>query len=840
MCGIVGLAGAGGIGKSALACHFAELHRESFPDGVIGLRVDGKDAAALAREFARHRGEEIDPEDTRDPPTIMQETFGHRRALLIFDNAEDVALAALRPGGEVCAVIVTTRDRQLPLLLGIPAEGQIDLAPLPYVDALLLLERLLGRDRVAAAQAAADEIIELVGRLPLALQIVGATLQIQGWRELPNYAASLREERSRLSKLQIRGAAHLDVRASFSLSLRLLGDEEIDFFACLSVCAQDGFSLRAATAAGNCDEETAHERLGSLFRLSLLNLHQSNISRFVFHPLIRLFARELASERSLLDAAAERHARYFVGLVKSGEGGEWATAAVLAAELDDIILAAEWLQEHEEDDYEFIFDLEPFLHSHGHWLHAVKLMAGFLELAGRKGDANAQVRLRIKQAKYLSLQGEWGQAQGILEPIAGILEGIESQHLKLRLEAMWLNTLGGILQRRGRFEDAVESFRASASIEQRLGDIRGAAVALTSLGGLLQRQGNFDEAVEVLRQSAAIETTLGNKRGQAMVLNSLGGVLQRQGHFDDAVDAFKQSSELLVELGDLRGQAMILTSLGGVLQRQGHFEDAAQSIRQSIEIEEKIGNRRGLAMALNSLGGVLQRQGRFAEAEGAFRRSLEILEELNDQRGLAMVLNSLGGVLERVGRLEDAVDMFGRSIEIGEELGDRRHLAMAHTSFGRALLSHGKVEAAVVELRRGFVIDEELGNPRGVGVVGPMLVRALLKQGAHEEALEFCERALAVAPKNDRLLELREQLTSQSGTLDGILKTRGTIKRIIPRAAGYLYGFIIPEDGREDVYFHGADVEPDSLSRLAQGARVEFERRQGRKGPVAVNLKVVN
>ena len=115
------LAGAGGIGKSALACHFAELHRADFPDGVIGLRVDGKDVDTIAREFARCSGEEIDPEDERNATTIMQDLFRHRRALLIFDGAEAAAIRSLLPGGDRCSVVVTTRDRGLPVLSVLPA-----------------------------------------------------------------------------------------------------------------------------------------------------------------------------------------------------------------------------------------------------------------------------------------------------------------------------------------------------------------------------------------------------------------------------------------------------------------------------------------------------------------------------------------------------------------------------------------------------------------------------------------------------------------------------------------------------------------------------------------------
>ena len=118
--------------------------------------------------------------------------------------------------------------------------------------------------------------------------------------------------------------------------------------------------MQAAVAAGDCDESTAHEHLGYLYRLSLLNRPQLGTNRFVFHPLIRLFAEELADEHALRDEAAERHACFFVELVKTSDVSDRAAASVLAEELDDIILAAEWLQRQERADYEFVIRLEPF------------------------------------------------------------------------------------------------------------------------------------------------------------------------------------------------------------------------------------------------------------------------------------------------------------------------------------------------------------------------------------------------------------------------------------------------------------------------------------------------
>jgi dephospho-CoA kinase len=491
ICSIVGLTGSGGIGKSAVACHFAELHKTDFPDGIIGLRVDGKDIDTIAREFANLYGEEIEPADTREASTIMQDVFRHRQLLLIFDNAIDSSIRSLLPGGNRCAVIITTRDRGLPAFLDTPQEGRIDIDILLDPDAMLLLERLLGKDRVAAERGAAHEIIKLVGNLPLGLRIVGATLQIETRRSLVDYVQSLREERDRLRKLTIRGAVHLDVRASFMLSLKLLTRNEIDFFSCLSVCAKDSFSLQAAMAATGCDEETADETLAFLHRLSLVNYAQSNANRFVFHTLILLFAQELAVERSLQDLAAERHAKFFIEFVKSSDLNNPSVSHFVAEELEDIILAAEWLQSQNKADYELAIKLETFFQRHGHWRQALKLMTGFLELAERIEDWNAAVQLRIQQSKYQSLCGEWQKAYESLNPISSILGRIQDKTSRLHCEAMWLNTLGVILQRQGKFDEAVDVFQSSYNLLLKLEDLHGQAMVLNSLGGVFVEQSRW-------------------------------------------------------------------------------------------------------------------------------------------------------------------------------------------------------------------------------------------------------------------------------------------------------------------------------------------------------------
>jgi hypothetical protein len=165
---IVGVTGQGGIGKSALAFHFAKEYRDSFPDGVIAERVNGKDADTVARIFARIGGEMITEEDTRPGAAIMQGAFAHRKMLLVFDNAETADIRNLHPGGK-CAVIITTRDRDLPGRIDVPDEQCVDLPVLPDPDAWDLLACFIDRTRLEVEADSLVRFVVLVVNLPLAV-----------------------------------------------------------------------------------------------------------------------------------------------------------------------------------------------------------------------------------------------------------------------------------------------------------------------------------------------------------------------------------------------------------------------------------------------------------------------------------------------------------------------------------------------------------------------------------------------------------------------------------------------------------------------------------------------
>ena len=64
----------------------------------------------------------------------------------------------------------------------------------------------------------------------------------------------------------------------------------------------------------------------------------------------------------------------------------------------------------------------------------------------------------------------------------------------------------------------------------------------------------------------------------------------------------------------------------------------------------------------------------------------------------------------------------------------------------------------------------------------------------------------------------------------------GTIKKIIKDKG---FGFITPDEGNEDVFFHSSRLAPKMyFEDLREGDEVEFQVRPGDKGPQAFDIKI--
>ncbi|RKT86828.1 NB-ARC domain-containing protein [Saccharopolyspora antimicrobica] len=171
------ISGAPGVGKTALAVHWANQVAQHFPDGQLYVNLRGSDAGdwpvsptEVLRSFLEAMGETRIPADVAGRYRTL---LAKKRVLVVLDDVRDLAqVRPLLPGGTTAFVVVTSRNQ----LTGLIAEGarSLPLDALGAAESRELLARALGEEQLSGEPQAVNEVIALCAGSPQALSIVAA------------------------------------------------------------------------------------------------------------------------------------------------------------------------------------------------------------------------------------------------------------------------------------------------------------------------------------------------------------------------------------------------------------------------------------------------------------------------------------------------------------------------------------------------------------------------------------------------------------------------------------------------------------------------------------------
>lgn len=616
---ISAIEGTAGVGKTALAVHWAHQVADRFPDGQLYANLRGfgpTEPATEPTEAIRRFLDALGVPLRRIPPepdalaALYRSELAGRRLLILLDNARDSAqVRPLLPGTAGCLVLVTSRD---PLTGLVAAEGAqpvtVDL--LSRDEARQLLARRLGAARIAAEPDAIDEIITRCARLPLPLAIAAAHAATRR-APLRELAEQLRDGRRALGLLNT-GDPGTDVHAVFAWSYRGLTPAVARVFRLLGrhpgpdVTAPAVASLAALRLTG------VPPLLAGLTRANLLT--EPAPGRYACHDLLRAYAthlsdtletppdREAATGR-ILDhylhtaGAADRllHPnRDAVTLEPPRPGAApehldtpTAARAWLAAELPVLLAAVDHAAGGGYDRYawQLAWILTGYLEHSRRWSDQIAVGGVAALAAGRLADPRASaVAHRILARPYIET-GRHADARAHLERALAL--DIDSDHPT------------------------------------------GQAHDHHLLAYLGERQGRYDIALDHTRQALALYRGANHRHGQASALNAVGWFQVHLGDHAQAVTACQEALTLLRGLDDRRGEAATLDSLGYAYHHLGDYPRAATCFRQAAVRLRALGERYPEASTLTHLGDSHQLAGRAGAARNAWRRALEILTDLD-------------------------------------------------------------------------------------------------------------------------------------------------------------------------------------------------------------------
>ncbi|MFE9875343.1 BTAD domain-containing putative transcriptional regulator [Streptomyces sp. NPDC005784] len=706
------ISGMAGVGKSALALHVAHGLRDRFTDGQLYVNLHGatpgmtpltagQALAALLRDLGAEPRRI--PEHPDAAAALLRSMLAPTRTLMVLDDAAHAAqVRPLLPAGAGCAVIVTSRSP----LTALDGADRFPLAPLTDEDSAALLRAVSGR---RDGLDGGHPLVELTGRLPLALRVVAARLAARRALTPDVLAGQLAATEGRLHHLEY---DDLSVRRSLAVAHDALraSEREADRDAALALCRIGALDLPAYGAAlvarlTGTDQRRAEAALDRLVDVALLE--ETAYGRYAPHDLVRDFAREIAGAAECVLATAGMGANAGASAPGAASGGEVVAvsgsagpalpvghAGVLPLGHDAVVAerALRWYAGVAARSLEAI--LEPGLDREDRSRPTAS------QPAGHAADVAATPPFCSGREAFA-----WGDTE--LANVVALAERYAQASPYVPVLARMLNPY---VQRSGRVAELEVLQRAALGAARLLGDEAAEAYALGDLGGLHFMTGRVGEALTLNDEALAIWRRLGVRSCLRRGLNNRGMLLESLGRYAESSEALLQSLQFSRELGDLHMEAITYSHLGN-LHEHTDPRAAIDHHKRSLAIGDAVQDVIIRHSAHCNIGYAHLTLGEPAAAVPHFEESLRILGGHGDWHGESQTRLGLVRALRGVGHWERAARECDLLRCRADRRADRYTGGLARHQRGLLLRERGDAEAAYQEWTSALEALEETDSP---------------------------------------------------------------------------------------------------------------------------------
>ncbi len=679
--GLTVVVGTAGVGKTALALHWAHRVAAQFPDGQLYVNLRGYDpgepvtAEPALDRFLRALDVPVAriPAEVEAKAALYRSLLADRRVLVVLDNAAHVSqVRPLLPGSRTCRVVVTSRDR-LEGLMAHDGAQRVTVEILPEDEAVALIRALVSDYRPADEPADIAELARLCSRLPLALRIAAERAASRPWMPLTELIGNLRDESRLWDELAASNGEEFDgVRAVFAWSYRAFPVDAARVFRLLGLHPGPEFGLNAAAELAGVPVVTARHLLDSIVGAHMLE--QIAPDRYQFHDLLRAYATDAAHHEEPVEQQFEALARVLAWYLHTAHAAATALriwgrilpptalpAPATALAFADRTAAARWFDLEwpnvfaairaarksglDQVTWQLALTAEPGFRRGVPFRDRRQVIAAALEAARRDGARQAEGEALALLGELDRVEGRPDDSTAAYQEALGLFREIGDRDG----ERMTLNSMGVVLLGERRFAEAVEQFRLLHELYRADGDAEGEAESLFNLAHALDRLGRHGEAVAAAQQSLTRGRAAANRHLELVALVYIGRARADGGEAEGALADSSAAVEIARELDDARDEGWALLEYGRVQCLAGRFEDALVTYRRAEVVHRDHGFSGRLARSLGGVGNAYLGLGRAAEAVGFHRQAVELARADDSAWGLGIALADLGLTLDAAG-----------------------------------------------------------------------------------------------------------------------------------------------------------------------------------------------
>ena len=581
---ISALAGAGGIGKTALALWWAYRNLHRFPDGQLfvdlqGFSPAGKPVApaAAVRGFLSALGTDPAqvPVDPQSQAALYRSRVAGRRMLVVLDNVADTAqVVPLLPGSPTCTVLVTSR-RHLTGLVSRHGARHLPLGVLDAEDARALLVARIGAARTSAEPAAVEELLDSCGGFALALNVVAGRAIMNPATPLADLAAELRD----VATLDDEEPA-ASLPSVLSWSMHTLTEEQATAFALLGIAPGADLGLPAAT---HLIGPAARRLLRVLTESSLVT---GDAGRYAMHNLVRGYAHDRAAALPPTDRATalRRVTDFYLHTAYAADRLFYPyrppiqlappLPGTVPEALPDAAAALTW------------FDRE-----------RANLLAT-VRTAADHGWSEQVWQLAWAVTMFLARQGHLEDCVAAWRVVLTVVDQVPDPAIRILIH----RNVGRAYAEAKQPDDASDHLYRALALAERHDDVAEQAYVHANLLWAWEVRGDFRKALEHGLRSLFFRRAIGDEVGEANARHAVGWCAARLGDHDRAREHSTAALELHRVQQHVHGQAVALSTLGFVDLRTGRPHEAVRHYEAAVALFHECGNAFDAAEAMEHLG----------------------------------------------------------------------------------------------------------------------------------------------------------------------------------------------------------------------------------------------
>ncbi|MGH3381308.1 MAG: tetratricopeptide repeat protein [Actinoallomurus sp.] len=749
---VIALVGPAGVGKTALAVHWAHRTIDRFPDGQLYINLRGYDPRrsvtsleALSR-MLRGLGlaAEAIPSDLEDSANLFRSVVASKRMLVVLDNA--LSADQVRPllsASQDTLTLITSRSKLTGLAVREGAR-RLTIKALATDESLTLLGRILGPERLRAESEEAAELAQACNRLPLALRIAAANIANQ---TAPRIAEFVRELAASdvLTALQVTGDEETSIQSVFDQSYTTVSETTRRCLRMLGLIPGPDFPMEAVSALTGTDLPETRQLINQLLEAHLVD--EPAAGRYTMHDLLRAYARKRTKMEDSEKDRAEARERLLDWYLRSADNAtrlmfpQWVRLAIPDSvtarqpiTFEDSSEAISWLDGEYPNLLAALREAADTPHA---WLLADSLRGYFF------------VR---------RLRTDWITA-------AGTALAAATAHRRPHAELASRLGLAQAYQWLGDHPRALQQYESALRLARRIGKSDAEIACQGNVGSILVETGELVRAIPHLQEALAVGADASQNPNQLVTLSAIGTAYQHLGQLPIAVEIHRRALALAGAVESISSEAYASANLGTALQAVGDLEEAESHIEHAIVLLRRLGDHDVESACLSELAAVHLDAGDIAKARHRAEEAWELSRTVESPHWAIPVLSMLATVRHDLDEHEHA-------IRLAHEKGTPEFIARTLLAAARTAAQVGATEFGSVKANGALQVATRLGYRVIEGNASIVLGELELAAGRLDPAIEHAQAALTIHKETGhRLGEIRaravlDQAHTQPGPTD--------------------------------------------------------------------------